>query len=68
VLIIEDVVTAETAVRQSIELLRAIAAIEIVAALRARDIAGAPVLDDAAFARIAAYRAEYGARDADALT
>ncbi len=101
VLIIEDVVTAGTAVRHSIELLRATAAVElvglvvgvdrmergtgdrsalaelreahglttfalatideIVAALRAGEIAGAPVIDDGAYARIAAYRAEYGA-------
>jgi orotate phosphoribosyltransferase len=103
VLIIEDVVTAGTAVRQSIELLRATAAVElvglvvgvdrmergagdksalaelrdayqmqtfaiatiddVVTALRGRDLDGVPRLDDADFERVAAYRAQYRARE-----
>jgi orotate phosphoribosyltransferase len=100
VLIIEDVVTAGTAVRQAIELLRATAAVELVGlvvgvdrmergrseksalaelhdeygmqtfaivtidevveALRGRERDGVPLLDEAAYARVAAYRAQYG--------
>lgn len=103
VLIIEDVVTAGTAVRQSIELLHATAAVElvgvvvgvdrmergtgdqsalaelrdthgmktfaiatideIVAALRGRELEGVQLLDDAAYESVAAYRAQYRARD-----
>jgi orotate phosphoribosyltransferase len=103
VLIIEDVVTAGTAVRQSIELLKATAAVElvglvvgvdrmergtgdksalaelrddhgiqtfaiatiddVVTALRGRELDGVPGLDDAAFERVAAYRAQYRARE-----
>lgn len=103
VLIIEDVITAGTAVRQSIELLRATARVELVglvvgvdrmergsgersalaelgdahgmetfaivtideviAELRGRAAGGQALLDDATYARIAAYRAQFGARN-----
>ena len=102
VLIIEDVITAGTAVRQSIELLRATAAVrltglivgvdrmergegersalaelehrfgmktraivtidEVVEELRRRETTGERLLTEADFARIAAYRAQYGAK------
>jgi orotate phosphoribosyltransferase len=103
VLIIEDVITAGTAVRQSIELLRATARVELVglvvgidrmergateksalaelrdahgtqafaiatideviADLRGREVSGRKVIDDTAYERIAAYRAQYAARE-----
>ncbi len=102
VLIIEDVITAGTAVRQSIELLRASAAVqltglivgvdrmergegersalaeieqrfgmktraivtidEVVEELRRRETTGEHLLTEADYARIATYRAEYGAK------
>jgi orotate phosphoribosyltransferase len=103
VLIIEDVITAGTAVRESIELLRATAAIELVGvvvgvdrmergqgersalaelraahgldafaivtidevieALRGGVPGGEALLDEAAYARLASYRARYGTRE-----